>query len=350
MTLKLVIRSMWTCLAAVVVIAVLLNSAAAAEVEWRLGSQVGPNDPGTLMLKEYARRVAKRSHGRIHIQVVPLETIGFKYSDALRVMRQGILQMIHIYPYYMSRDEPLLTTFLPNTVLLNRMLNLDIAPVQQKIATKIYAKWNLVPVAWTTLGGSSATQQIVCTKPIDTLKELRTVKLRHFSKIGIEAMNSLGVATETLPSSELYLALKTGVVDCSFYAAVYTKSQSLYEVAHYWSNIGYATIASPNAILVRKDLWTRLPDDLKRVMIGVGKTMYKEEINAWKARKGEKAAEAFLKAHGMTELPPFPEKDREKIRQAILTAWRKHCESIGPEAVSIHRQIMAALKKAERGN
>lgn len=335
-------------IAAIAAGALLAAPASAAEVEWRLGSQVGPNDPGTQLLEDFAKRVAKRSDGRVAIDVVPLETLGFKYDDALRVMRQGALEMVHIYPYYMSRDEPLLTAFMPHTVLLDRMHNVEIAPVQHELAEQIYAQWNLVPVAWTTLGGSLATQQVVCTRPVNTLEELRKVKLRHFEKIGIEAMNSLGVSTQTLPSSELYLALKTGVVDCSFYAPVYTKSQSLYEVADYWADIGYSTIASPIAILAREELWQELPDDLKSVMRDVGNQMYAEQIEEWKAREEEKAAEAFLRENGMTELEPFPTEDRREIREAMLEAWREQTESIGPEAVEIYERVTEALETIGR--
>ncbi len=276
---------------------------------------------------------------------MPLETLGFKYDDALRVMQQDVLEAVHIYPYYMARDERLLTAFLPHTVLLDRMRNLEIAPVQQEIAKEIYANWDLVPIAWTTLGGDLATQHIVCTKPVNTLDELREVKLRHFSKIGIDAMNSLGVSTQTLPSSELYLALKTGVVDCSFYAPVYTKSQSLYEVADYWANVGYSTIASPIAILAQQDEWEKVPDDLKNIMRTAGEEMYDEQVAEWKAREAEKQAESFLREHGMTQLDTFPLEDRKKIREAMLEAWRKQCESIGPEAVEIYERVTAALEE-----
>lgn len=330
--------------AAVVFLTLAATPSVPAEVEWRIGSQVGPNDTGTLMLKDFAERVEARSDGRMAIEIVPLETVGFKYDDALRVLQQDVMEAVHIYPYYMSRDEPLLTAFMPHNVLIDRMDNLKIADVQFEIAEEIYAGWDLVAFARTTLGGAVATQQIVCTEPVDTLDELRGKKVRHFTKTGIEAMNSLGVATQTLPSSELYLALKTGVVDCSFYAPIYTKSQSLYEVAKYWSDIGYSTIASPIAIVARKADWEALPEDMREILTAVGREMYSEQIEAWTAREEEKEAEAFLKEHGMTELEPFPLEDRETIRDAILAAWKTQAENIGPRAVEIYERVTAELE------
>lgn len=334
----------WT-IAVALAVALATSHSSAAEFEWRLGSQVAASDVGTLMLQEFSDRVNEESGGRIAIEVVPLETIGLKYDDALRATQQGIVDAVHIYPYYMGRDEPLLTAFMPHTVLLDREDNIKIAELQHEIANDIYAKWDLVPFAWTTLGGGSGTQQIVCTKPVRNLEELRRVKLRHFDKIGIEAMNALGVSTQTLPSSEVYLALRTGVIDCTFYAAIYTKSQSLYEVAPYWSDIGYSTIGSPIAITARRDRWEELPQDLRDALARVGEEMYQEQIEAWRNREEEAAAEAFLKENGMTQLEPFPMEDRREIRKAMLAAWQRQTQAIGPEAVEIYERVSVALEE-----
>ena len=49
-----------------------VGPAGAADVEWKLGSPVGPQDLATKYLEDYASRVQERSNGRMAVEVIPI--------------------------------------------------------------------------------------------------------------------------------------------------------------------------------------------------------------------------------------------------------------------------------------
>lgn len=324
------------------------SSAGAAEVEWTLGSSVGPQDPTTLALQELAERVAEKSGGRFAIEVVPVETIGFKNVDTLRVLQQGVVDAMNIIPYYAVRDEPLFGVYAPHGVLLDAEENLKIVDVQYEIGAEILAsKWGIVQVSRAPFG-ALRDLVIMSKEPVNTLEGLRNLKFRHFTKDGLEAFNNLGVSTQVVPSSELYLALKTGVVDAAVYGPTYGQSQSIYEVTCCFSYLAAFSMAYPFSIGVNEATWAELPDDLKSILTTEADAMWQEAVDRWKVGAAEQAAYEWLTTEGgMTMLEPMPEADQQEIQAELLTIWKRQAEAIGPDGAAYYERIVEALNAAD---
>jgi TRAP-type transport system periplasmic protein len=327
--------------------AALLGLAAAAPVEaqtvkWKLGSAVGPQDPATIDLQKYAAAVKQKSGGKLELDVVPIETVGFKNVDSLRVIKQGVMEAMHLTPYYLFRDAPALAALMPHGALLDPEDNLKIEKVQREIGNEIYRKWDIVPaVDWH--AGGLRDLVIVSKEPISSLADLKGKKLRHFTKEGTQAFNELGISTQIVPSSELYLALKTGVVDAAVYGLIYIKSQSINETTCCVSYLAPFTSAFPFTIGVRQDLWAKLDPALQKTMQEVGKEFYAQALDEWRNNKLEEETRAWLKEKGVKFQPDFSLEDRKKVQQALFKAWREQCEKIGPDAVKNYERIIAAL-------
>jgi TRAP-type C4-dicarboxylate transport system substrate-binding protein len=319
----------------------------AQEFKWTMGSQVGATHIGTQMLEDYADRVKERSNGRIEIKVVAIGTMGFNRVDALRMMKDRVMESMHIYPYMMARDEPMLTMFVPHGGLFNKEDNLKIGDLQFEIATEIYEKWDLVAVAQTGFGLDPDTVMGVVTRdPIGSIDDLKSIKLRHGEPIGLAAWKKLGISAQGGPPfSELYVALRTGVVDGTTLSAQYIKSTSLYEVTCCFSEIMNITIAAPNVITVHKDEWAKVPADLQKVLRDVGSEIYEESLAGWRLGKAENAAFEFLKSKGMQVLPPFPSEDRKKIANALIEVWLERCSDLGQDTRNTCNRIASLIQQ-----
>lgn len=327
-----------------VFLSVMASTAGAADIQWKLGSAVGPNDPTTLRLKELAERVEKKSGGKFKIEVVPIETIGFKNVDTLRVLKQGVLEAMFITPYYVVRDEPLMGVFAPHGVLIEPDENLKIVDTQYKIAEEILRKkWDIVQIA---RGPFTPYRDlvIVAKEPVNTLQQLKKLKLRHFTKDGLKAFNNLGISTQVVPSSELYLALNTGVVDAAVYSPPFVKSQSIYEVTCCSTFLSSFSMAYPFSIGAMSETWKKLPADMQALLKQESNAMWQESVDNWKQGTIEKEANAFLVQKGMKMLEPFPLADRKIIQAELLKIWHDQSASIGKDAVAYYEQIIAALK------
>ncbi|MBK7469284.1 MAG: TRAP transporter substrate-binding protein DctP [Betaproteobacteria bacterium] len=335
------IKSLLTVLAALVAGA---GISQAADLTWRLGSSVGPKDPTTLNLQELAKRVGEKSGGRFKIEVVPIETIGFKNVDSLRVLKQGVLEAMSIIPYYVVRDEPMMGVFAPHGVLIDADQNLKIVDEQYKIGAEILGsnKWGIVQVARSPFGSCLRPGQSSKT-PVNTLDGLRKIKLRHFTKDGLQAFNALGVSTQVVPSSELYMALKTGVVDGSVYGPTYGQSQSIYEVTCCMSYLAAFSMAYPFSSGVNKEVWAKVPHDLKKILVDESNATWRESAETWKHGAAEKKAYDFLATKGMKLLAPMPVADQKLIQAELVKIWHDQAAKISPTALGYFERINKAL-------
>ena len=329
------------------VLAMGLGMAQAADVKLTLGSSVGPNDPTTIQFQELAKRVAEKSGGRMEIEVISIETLGFKNVDSLRVVKQGAIDIMALVPYYVTRDEPMMGVFVPHGMLVDADENLKVVDEQYKIATDILSskKWDMAVISRMPFG--ALRDLIVMTKdPINTLEGLRKIKFRHFTKDGLQAFNALGISTQVVPSSELYLALKTGVVDGSVYGPTFGKSQSIYEVTSYYSYLGAFSMAYPYSMVATKEKWEAVPADLRKIFAEEANKMWDESLTRWKKAAEETAAYEWLKTEGgMKELPPLPLADRKVIQAELIKIWKGNCKKMGEAALGHCNGIEAALNK-----
>jgi TRAP-type C4-dicarboxylate transport system substrate-binding protein len=324
----------------------MLTISNAAEVEWKLGSSVGPQDDGTRMLQKLADRVLKTSGGRFELEVVPIETLGFKNVDSLRVLKQGVIQAMWLAPYYLTRDEPLMGVFAPHGMFVDPEDNLKVVDVQYDIGKEILAdKWGIVQVARAPF--ASLRDLIIMSKePVNTIEGLKKLKVRQFTKEGLQAFNSLGISAQMVPSSELYLALQTGVVDAAVYGPTYGKSQSIYEVTCCFSYLSAFSMAYPFSVAVSNEVWNGLPADLQKILTDESEALWQESVEGWKNSTAEKDAYQWLTTEGkMKQLDPFPEADRNAIQNELIKVWKGTCEQLGDKAIGYCGRIEAALAK-----
>jgi len=321
-----------------------MGSAYAAELSWKLGSPVGPQDLGTKELHKFADRVAQASGGRIEIEVIPIETLGFKNVDSLRVLKQNVVDAVFLQSFYVTRDEPLMGVFMPHGILTDMQENLKVIDVQAEIMDEVLKdNWGFTLITNDPTGGGQSRLLVVSKDPISTLDELRKIKFRHYSKAGLRAFATLGVSTQVIPSAELYLALQTGVVDAAAYGAPYVLSRSLNEVACCSSFVGAYTL-TPRGIITRAKDWENVPSDLQKILVDVGKEMTAENMAIWAEEKVYNDARKKLEGLGHKFLDSFPMEDRKIISQAILDVWAEDTAKIGPGAMKYFDRIVEALR------
>jgi len=327
-----------------ILLAMFMGSAYAAELSWKLGSPVGPQDLGTKELHKFADRVAQASGGRIEIEVIPIETLGFKNVDSLRVLKQNVVDAVFLQSFYVTRDEPLMGVFMPHGILTDMQENLKVIDVQAEIMDEVLKdNWGFTLITNDPTGGGQSRLLVVSKDPISTLDELRKIKFRHYSKAGLRAFATLGVSTQVIPSAELYLALQTGVVDAAAYGAPYVLSRSLNEVACCSSFVGAYTL-TPRGIITRAKDWENVPSDLQKILVDVGKEMTAENMAIWAEEKIYNDARKKLEGLGHKILDPFPIEDRKIISQAILDVWAEDTAKIGPGAMKYFDRIVEALR------
>ncbi len=322
----------------------LTSMAVAESVKWKLANPWPDKHPATTAMLKMLDDVRAKTNGSVDIEIMFLGSVGYKQGDLLRVLKQDVAQMSLFVPYYVSRDAPLLANVLPTGGLKNAEENLKIAPVQRAYAEKILERdWNAVMVApFFNRGGRDLI--IVSREKINTLDGLKDKKVRHFDKLGLKALEKLDIRAQILPQSELYLALKTGVVDAAVHGMTNARRQSIYEVAKYFSEFTpFPGQGAPYGFVVLKDNWAKLTADQKKAIADAGKTSWDEGVKLWRDATLSNEARDFMVKNGGVSLPPFSQADRDKLQSTVFEVWKEASEKQGPEAVKRYNDVVAAL-------
>ncbi len=330
--------------AALVTIGLSGPAAMAQNITFKLANPWPNKHPATAAIIALLADIKTHSNGRLQIEMVHLDAIGFKQADLLRVIRQGVAEMGLFVPYYVGRDAPKLANVAPSGALLEPDDNWKIEKIQRAYSEKVLDKdWNSVmAMRFFNRGGQHLI--LISRTPINTLEGLKGKKVRHFERPGLKAMEALGIPAQTIPQAELYLALKTGVVDAAVHGLTNSASQSMHEVTCCYSTFTpFTAFGAPYGFIIRKDHWAKVSDDLRKVMRDASEADWEKGLADWRAKADDIAAEKTLKDKGMNNLAPFSVADRKTLQKAVFAVWREESEKLGPDALEMFNQAATAL-------
>lgn len=130
------------------------------------------------------------------------------------------------------------------------------------------------------------------------------------SPVSIKMVESMGARAVPMPGSEMYMAMKTKVVDGQENPVLNIIQDKTYEVQKYLTLDGH--MASVMAYIVSDDLFVKLPEALQKVVVAGSKKGAEAANEVIKIRN--EAGVEFLKQKGMVVTRPSPE---------ALNAWHK---------------------------
>ncbi len=237
------------------------GEAAGPEFEWKLVTTWPKNFPGLGSAAEnLSRMVEEMSNGRLKIRVYG----GGEIVPALGVfdaVSQGVADAGHGAAYYWKGKVPssVFFTAVPfglNAQEMNGWLHYGGGLALYEEA---YAPYNLLPMA----GGSTGVQMGGWfNKEINSIEDLRGLKMRIPGMAG-EVFTAAGGTSVTLPGSELYTSLQTGVVDALEWVGPYNdRILGFHEVARYYYYPGWHEPGSILEFIINKDSMAELPPDL----------------------------------------------------------------------------------------
>jgi TRAP-type transport system periplasmic protein len=231
-------------------------SFAQSPIKLTLGHNAAPGNPKALGSIFFAEQMAKRSNGRITVQVAGGAQLGDDQT-MLTAMRTGTLDMSvnsqgpvsAVVPETAALGMPFMFSSLPQAWKL-----LD-GPVGKELAKKFEAK-NLVVLAWWDNGIRQTTNnKRAITKPDD----LKGLKIRTpADPATVDLFQAMGASTQQINFSELYVAIQQGVVDGQENPLANIHSSKLYEVQKYLSITRHKYESMP--FLMSGITWKKLSD------------------------------------------------------------------------------------------
>jgi TRAP-type transport system periplasmic protein len=280
-------RTLFLTAAAVACLALLLSGSAFAKPEFVLKfATVAPDGtPWADHLKRVKKRIEKDSGGRIKMKLFLGGALGGEV-ETVRDLRRGRLQGwggstaavaegARIPQLQLMEIPFLFESFAEADYVLDKVVHKDFM--------KILEKKGFTLSFWHENGWRNFATK---TKPIHTIADLREMKMRSQESPAHLAMyKALGVQAESIPVPEVLGALQTGMVDGFDNTPLFSAATGWYEGVKFYSISQH--IYQPAAIIYSKKFIDKLPDDLKKVVLGDAQAEATAGRSAVRAMRGE---------------------------------------------------------------
>lgn len=319
----------------------LLIQPAAAETIWKVHSVFPENRAEAVAFSAFAADVERSSEGEFQLNFFHGGSLGLKDVDLLRTLPAGAADMAMIFSDYLSRDAPILGQLFVNGSATTPEENAKVAPVLKDFLTSFFEDNGLHVVGFYRAPLNQLAMFCKGTH-VRTLEELRSKKVRVWSKDLVDTFGALGVSAQIIPQADLYIAMQTGVIDCAAYSHTLALSISLQEVADSASYL-FLQAAPPVAAVANRASWNALTPELQEVLVKAADRMWESSAAVAADFSMEEKAMATTTAAGVTLLEPFSEEDQLAFRNAAIEVWADSAQVIGPEAVALREKVIDAM-------
>ena len=307
-------------------------SACFAKTKWDMHLNYPANNFHSVGAKEFADKVREATNGELDIRLHPGSSLGFKGPELLRAVAEGQLAIAEIPTGMVEGDAPLMALtaqpFIANTFKEQRKLYELAKPAYAKVQ-KRFNQFTLYTSLWPFAG-------IYTQRPVNSAADLNGLKMRVYDGTGLAFGDAAGIAARKMPFSEVYPAMKAGLLDSMYTSSVSGVDAKAWEILKYFTRINI--VAPVNLINVNKEAWDKLPKDVQEKVLKVAAEM---ENNMWdKVAKMDVDCVATLAKNGMTvvEVNPAFRKELDAMGEKLRAKWAKKAGKDAQEILKKYRE------------
>lgn len=267
--------------------------------------------------QRFADRVKEATNGELEIVLHPGAALGFKGPELLRSAAEGQLAIAEVPTGMVEGDAPVLALtaqpFISTNAFEQRLLYQLAKPTYAKILQK-FNQFTLYSSVWPFSG-------IYTQRPITSLKDLEGLKMRVYDGTGLAFGEATGIAARKMPFSEVYPAMKAGLLDSMYTSSVSGVDAKAWEVLKYFTPINI--VGPVNMVNVNLEAWNKLPEKTRAIVMEIAAEMEDEMWNL--AGDMDRKSRTKLQAEGMT-ITPVSSGFRAELNQVgekLRAEWAK---------------------------
>jgi TRAP-type transport system periplasmic protein len=314
----------------------LLMTAVATPAQEKIKLQVAGNLLATGLIQKnkeqpFFETLAQTTGLPIDVDYKPMDTTGIKDIEGLRVLRNGLFDIVTLRIAQVSRDEPFLlgldiVGLVPNYEIGQKVVaayrDAFDARLQQRYNAKLLGLWPFGP------------QVLFCKPEIKGLANLKGKKVRVYDQSLAKFVEKVGGVPVTISFGETQQALSLGVVECAITGPSSANSAGWPEVANYFMPIGFQMAF--NAYAINQNTWKKFNAKQQEVLLAAFKKAeaeiwtYSKELfdDAVRCNVGQDPC-STVKKYNM-KLVPVSEADLKLVRDAVgsvsLPAFSEVCD------------------------
>jgi len=297
--------------------------------QWRQGTDA--RDRAT---RVFVEEVNKRDKS-LKFRIYPGSSLNIKPVAQLDAMQAGTLEMA-VYPltYAVGKVPEFSITIMPGTVTsLEHAMRMKGTKFHQRLQEVAEQKAGIRIITWWWLPGGFASKD----RPIGGPETVKGLSMRAADPTFEAMLKSAGASVHNMPSTEIYPALQSGVLNATLTSAETFVSMRIYEQTK------HATVGGPytlwmllQPLVMAKSAWDKLtPEQQKIFQEAADKS--DAFFNDLQEDATKKMKEAFEKAGAQVRQLSKEEYDAW-LELAKKTAWAEY-ESLGPTAKELLQLI-----------
>ncbi|MCF8092483.1 MAG: TRAP transporter substrate-binding protein [Desulfotignum sp.] len=300
-----------------------------AQTKWDLHLNYPAGNFHSKGAQRFADAVAEATNGELNIVLHAGASLGFKGPELLRAVAEGQLAIAEIPTGMVEGDAPVLALtaqpFISTSAFEQRLLYQLSKPVYAK-HLKRFNQITLYTSVWPFSG-------IYTQRPITSAADLKGLKMRVYDGTGLAFGNATGIAARKMPFSEVYPAMKAGLLDSMYTSSVSGVDAKAWEVLKYFTPINI--VGPVNMINVNLDAWNKLDKDTQNIVLEIAAEMEDEMWNL--AGDMDRKSRATLVENGMI-INPVNSKFRAELNAIGETLRAEWAQKAGEDAQTILAQ------------
>jgi len=235
---------------------------------WKMTNAYGPGSPfyvtGPGSPTDFCEMVQKMSNGRLNIQHFAAGEL-IPALEGFGAVSAGTVEMNAANSYFWAGKVPAAQFF--TTVPFGLNFQGHTAWIYHggglELWEELYEPFNLVPMP---MGNTGVQMTGWFRKPIEKVEDFKGLKMRIPGLAG-KVYAQLGVDVKLLPGGEIFPALERGVIDAAEFVGPYQDRRiGLQKAAKYYYTTGWHEPNNVTELIVNKNAWDSLPDDLKAIV------------------------------------------------------------------------------------
>lgn len=240
--------------------------AVAADYEIRLANSLSPSEPTNAAADFFASEVAKRTDGRVEIQVFPAQQLGSE-KDVNQMMRQGA-NLISV------TSSGYLSDFVPDIGILEGPYLLDDVSQYQKLVNSdwfatIEDRFEEKGISFVVKDALFGSRNMLSADPIRTPADIEGMTVRvPPNTVFVKTFEAMGARPTTVEWSEVYSALQQNVVQAAEAPYGSLWGSKLHETRDTISTTRHFTAFT--FWVINSDYFHGLPEDIQEILTEVG--------------------------------------------------------------------------------
>ncbi len=309
---------------------------------WKMVTAWPKNFPGLgTGANHLAKIIGEMSGGRLQIKVYGAnELVGpLEIFDAVS---RGTAQMGHGAAYYWKGKVPAAQFFasVPFGLSGHEMTGWLYHGGGMELWQEVYEPFGLLPLA---VGNTGAQMGGWFNREINSLEDLKGLKMR-IPGLGGEVLRRAGGLPVLLPGGEIYSSLETGAIDATEWIGPYNDlAFGLHKAAAYYYYPGWHEPGSVLELLVNKEAFAALPDDLQAIVEQAARAAYLDMLANFTA-KNNLALDTLVNEH-QVQVRRFPDDVLRQLRIFSAQVLAEQAEN-DPVTAKVYAAFTAYASRA----